>query len=669
MRHTADLLAGKRAAAAAACPGFEALRDWGRARKTEVSTHLAQYADAFARRAEEAGARVYRARDGAHARAIAAEVARGLGAAAAVKSKSMTAEEVELNEALEAAGCRVTETDLGEFIVQLAGERPSHILAPAIHRDRRQVAELFSEHLGTAPDLDVGGLVRAARAALRERFLAADLGVTGANFAVAETGTLVLVTNEGNGRLATTLPRAQLAVVGVDKIIPTLADLPGFLELLTRSASGQPISSYVTLVTGPRRPGEEEGPGELHIVLLDHGRSAIAGGEYRQMLHCLHCGACLNHCPVYRAVGGHAYGSAYCGPMGGVLSPLLWGAEAHPELPHACTLCGRCAEACPVRIPLADFHRRLRGAAGPAPLASRAAAVAAARPFYYRIGLALARRWLRRGAARGPLAEWTRGGRDLPRPEPGPTFRQWWARRAGEAPGRVPVPGPAADPRPPAPNPPGPAPTPAAPPAPAYADRARAAGVAVEEVPLGELPGRLAALVREEGVETAALPARGWPGDLRERVAEALARAGCGTVGPVQGEDGYAWDRGLLASARLGITWCGAFAAATGSQAYPSGPGHGTLASLLPEVHLALSTPAGEVATLADLLPDPAASLPSRGTLVTGPSRTGDIEATMTVGVHGPRRVLHWLLTDPTGAPGAEPGPAPSTPAHTGGTP
>ncbi len=396
---TCGVLERLRAAAVAAHPDFESLREWGRGRKAAVSADLAGHAAVFAGRARAAGAAVHFAADAREATAIAARIARAQGLREAVKAKSMTAEEIGLNEALEAAGTRVTETDLGEFIIQLAGERPSHILAPAIHRSRGQVAELFARELGSPPGADVGELIAAARAALRQRFLAADLGVTGANFAVAETGTVALVTNEGNGRMATSLPRVQIAVLGLEKVIPTLADLPGFLTLLTRSASGQTISSYATLVTGPTRPGEGEGPEELHLILVDNGRSAIAAGPCREILHCLHCGSCLNHCPVYRAVGGHAYASAYTGPMGDVLSPLLWGREAYPDLPQACTLCGRCGEVCPVRIPLPAYHRRLRrGSSG---ALFRALARVPRHPGPYRAALGLARRLLRSGRVAG----------------------------------------------------------------------------------------------------------------------------------------------------------------------------------------------------------------------------------------------------------------------------
>lgn len=439
IRKTANILLTRRVSCVAEYPEFEALRDWGRSRKLEVSGSIQERVREFSRQARAAGCVVHLARNAQAASETVTRIAREHGVRTAVKSKSMTAEEVSLNEALFHAGVEVTETDLGEFIIQLAGEKPSHILAPAIHRSRAQVGELFHEALGAPPGLDVEDLVVVARQALRRRFLAADMGITGGNFAIAETGTLVLVTNEGNGRMTTTLPPLHVAVVGIDKIIPKLSDLPGFLTLLTRSASGQAISSYVSIITGPRKPGEEEGPKELHIVLLDNGRSALADGPFREILHCLHCGSCLNACPVYNAVGGHAYESVYPGPMGDVISPLLWGMERFHDLPDACTLCGRCAEACPVRIPLPDYHRKLRairarGRVGEN-LTAVASAAAAACPALYGAGLEVARSLT--GKKAGALGEKALGVsmkrwsicRDVPRPQAGPSFRAWWEDR------------------------------------------------------------------------------------------------------------------------------------------------------------------------------------------------------------------------------------------------
>jgi L-lactate dehydrogenase complex protein LldF len=437
VRKTADILFEKRAMAVADAPDFEALRDNGRALKMEISGNLEKYAQTFAAHAQAAGAVVHRAADAAAVARIAIKIASDNRAETAVKGKSMTAEEVELNEALELSGVAVTETDLGEFIIQLANEKPSHIMAPAIHRNRAQVAELFTERIGTPPGLDVEALVAAARKYLREKFLAADMGITGGNFAIAETGSLVLVSNEGNIRMATTLPRVHLAIVGIDKVIPKMADLPQFLALLTRSASGQTISSYMSIITGPRRTGEEEGPDRLHIILLDNGRSRIAQGSYREILHCLHCGACISHCPVYRAVGGHAYQATYPGPMGAVLSPLIAGLTLYADLPNACTLCGRCAEVCPVRVPLPDYLRLLRSDVNKPALMMKLAARAAAHPLLYRFGMIVMRRLLNKGhsgMAAPALKEWM-VCREPPELQEEESFREWWLARS-RGPGR-----------------------------------------------------------------------------------------------------------------------------------------------------------------------------------------------------------------------------------------
>src|SRR4029079_14758129 len=273
------------------------------------------------------------------------------GARNVVKSKSMTTEEIHLNTALERAGMQVVETDLGEYIIQLAGETPSHIIAPAIHKTKRQIAELFTAELGMTPTDDVGQLTSTARATLRDRFAAADLGISGVNFGIAETGTIVIVENEGNIRLTTSLPRTHIAVMGIDKVLPRFADLDVFLKLLPRSGTGQRLTTYQSYITGTKRQPPNEGPEERHIVLLDNGRSRmLAHPVTRQSLACIRCGACLNACPVYQQIGGHAYGSVYQGPIGAVITPQLMGIEKTSQLPYASSLCGACREVCPVKI-------------------------------------------------------------------------------------------------------------------------------------------------------------------------------------------------------------------------------------------------------------------------------------------------------------------------------
>jgi L-lactate dehydrogenase complex protein LldF len=359
LRTTTDTFAIKRAMGTESVP-MEAWRDAASEIRMKVLDDLPAYLDRFSASATRAGAVVHRAKDGEIARDIVFNILRDHGVKKIVKSKSMVTEEIHLNPYLEARDMEVVETDLGEYIVQIAGETPSHILAPAIHKTRRDVGKLFSEKLGVEYSDDPTVLVRIARKVLRKEFLSADAGISGANFAVADSGSLVLFTNEGNGRMVTTLPPLHIAVLTMEKIIPSLADLPAFIHLLPRSAAGQPLSSYLSVVTGTRKPGEATGAKVLHIVILDNGRSEILKGDFREMLKCIRCSACLNICPVYRVIGGHAYGSTYSGPMGVVLTALLDGMDkAHP-LVDATTLCGACVDVCPVRVPLLKLLKMLR---------------------------------------------------------------------------------------------------------------------------------------------------------------------------------------------------------------------------------------------------------------------------------------------------------------------
>jgi L-lactate dehydrogenase complex protein LldF len=354
-----DHLLDKRTQALSAVPLAE-YRQKASDIRLKVLDELPELLDRFSAAATRAGAVVYRASDARSARDMVLNILRDRGARNIVKSKSMVTEEIHLNRHLLKHGMDVVETDLGEYIVQLAGEPPSHILAPAMHKDRQQIGRLFAEKLGVDYEEEPTVLTKIARKALREKFLAADAGITGANFAVAETGSLVLFTNEGNGRMATTLPRLHVAVLSIEKMIPSLEDLCAFIRLLPRSASGQVVSSYVSVITGPRKAGDRTGPDELHIVLLDNGRSEILSGDCREILKCIRCSACLNVCPVYRVVGGHAYATTYPGPMGIVLTALIEGmAAAHPLL-DATTLCGACTDVCPVKVPLHELLARLR---------------------------------------------------------------------------------------------------------------------------------------------------------------------------------------------------------------------------------------------------------------------------------------------------------------------
>jgi L-lactate dehydrogenase complex protein LldF len=425
-------------------PEGEALRDRAREIKEATLQRLDHYLERLIDNVEKLGGHVHYATTDAEARSIILDIARRTGARTAVKSKSMATEEIHLNEALIAAGVTPVETDLGEYIIQLAHERPSHIIAPAIHKTKGQIAELFTRELGRDAPPDPEALTKIARSELREKFLEADLGITGANFGVADTGTVVLVTNEGNGRMVTSLPRVHVAVMGVEKVIPSLTDLMYFLAILAKSATGQKLSVYTTLVQGPRRPGELEGPEEFHLVLLDNGRIGQIAGPLRESLACLRCGACLNVCPVYRQIGGHAYGYTYPGPIGILATAMLNGPGAVKDLAHASSLCGACMDACPVRIDIPRMLIELRREVAEkkiAPWSERVVFGMLGRlltmPRLYRLAAPVARLAQRpfargRAIARLPLflGEWTRT-RDLPAVAPR-TFQERWAARERE---------------------------------------------------------------------------------------------------------------------------------------------------------------------------------------------------------------------------------------------
>ena len=314
----------------------------------------------FEAQATRRGAVVHWAETAEDVNRIVAGIAELHGVKTATKSKSMVSEECGLNEALEHAGVKVVETDLGEYILQQAHEAPSHIVAPVVHKNKEEISDLFEKIHQLPRKTGIAELCREAREILRPAFLSADMGISGANFLIAETGSALIVTNEGNGRLVTTLPRVHVAITGIEKVVPTLEDVATLLRLLPRSATGQSITNYVSLLTGTKGEGDPEGPEHFHIVLLDNGRSSLLGGPMQEMLRCIRCGACMNHCPVYQNIGGHAYGWVYPGPMGSILTPLLGGMENAPDLPNASTLCGACSVVCPVKIPLPDLLRNLR---------------------------------------------------------------------------------------------------------------------------------------------------------------------------------------------------------------------------------------------------------------------------------------------------------------------
>jgi L-lactate dehydrogenase complex protein LldF len=431
--------------AASLYPDFEGLREQGRAIRDFALSRLDTLLETFEERVVERGGHVHWARDAREAREIVVAILKNAGARTVTKGKSMVTEEIALNPFLEANGIVPIETDLGEYIIQLRHEPPSHIIAPAFHLNKGDVADTFRKaHTALDPRRNLEErttLVAEARAMLRADFERADAGITGANFLSAEEGAAVIVTNEGNGDLTRLLPRTHIVVTGIEKVVPDMNDVAVLLRLLTRSATGQAISSYVSVMSGPRRPGEKDGPEHFHVVLVDNGRSRLIGTEAEDVLRCIRCSACLNHCPVYGAIGGHAYGATYSGPIGAALNPELIGlAEAHHH-PNASTFCGRCAEVCPVKIPLPKIMRYWRAreyASGLAPKSMTYGlslwAYAAKRPALYRRAAAIAARTLRTLAGRKgrvralPAMYGWFVARDFPSPQ-GKTFHALWKAR------------------------------------------------------------------------------------------------------------------------------------------------------------------------------------------------------------------------------------------------
>lgn len=438
----------KRREAADKLPEFEALRDQAVAIKNHTLENLDIYLQQFEQQVQARGGHVHWCETPQQARDTILKICQDKQARTVTKGKSMVTEEIALNDWLSSHAVEPVETDLGEYIIQLRHETPSHIVAPAIHVNKEQVAETFRDHhrdgFDTGRDLEEPvALLGEARDVLREKFIRADVGITGANFLIAETGSTVIVTNEGNGDLTQTLAKTHIVVAGLEKMVPTLDDASTLMRILARSATGQEMSVYTSFSTGPRREEDPDGPEDFHVVLLDNGRSALLGGEFQDILRCIRCGACLNHCPVYAAIGGHAYGGVYTGPVGAVLTPVFDGLPVAHDLPKASTFCGRCEAVCPMRIPLPDLMRRWREQARRQGLDSRLSrlglqlwAFFARRPaLYHRLTALKAGLLGRLGRRKGRFsslpaaAGWTQN-RDFPAPQ-GRTFQQLWDEKNG----------------------------------------------------------------------------------------------------------------------------------------------------------------------------------------------------------------------------------------------
>jgi L-lactate dehydrogenase complex protein LldF len=422
---------------------FEGTRDAGKAIRNRALENLDAWLEVFERNAIARGATVLWAETPAEVNALVLDIATRHAVRKIIKSKSMVSEESALDHAIEAAGVTVVETDLGEYILQINDyEAPSHIIAPVLHKSKEEVSDLFHEKHGTSRKTGIDELCLEARGVLRQHYLTADMGISGGNFLVAETGSVVLVTNEGNATLTTTLPKVHVAISGIEKIVPTLEDVATLMRLLPRSATGQSISNYVDILTGTKGTGEFHGAEHMYFILVDSGRSAILGSDVKEALRCIRCGACMNHCPVYQAVGGHSYGWVYPGPIGSILTPMYIGLENAQDLPAASTMCNQCGVVCPVRIPLPDLQRKLREKAyerGLRPWYERAAlklwSWAAQRPAVYAFATRIAVRMLKAmGDEHGLIHKlpigggWTQG-RDMPAP-PGKTFRELYEARA-----------------------------------------------------------------------------------------------------------------------------------------------------------------------------------------------------------------------------------------------
>lgn len=647
----ADLRQRSRRAAWAELEGIDELRARAADVRRQVVSDLDRQLTRFVERLQENGIRVHRAADADQASRTVVEIAQQHKADLIAKSKSMVTEEIGLNAALEAAGLHPVETDLGEFIVQLRDEHPSHLVAPALHLSVQQVAQTFRSRLKAETTDDIQQLNQVARDALRQVFYRAQVGLSGVNFGVAETGTLCLVTNEGNGRMVSTLPRVHVAVMGIERLLPSLPDLALMLRLLARSATGQKMTSYVTLFHGPRQAAEPDGPVERHLVLVDNGRSALAAGPLAEALHCIRCGSCLNACPVYREAGGHAYDSVYSGPIGSVVSPGLFGVAEFGHLAHASTLCSACVEACPVGIDIPSMLLKVRQASDLPSSQLRSGlkwySWLARSPKRYRWAqrlAALATRMLPRRAGwitslPGPLAAWTKQ-RDFP-PFAARPLRSRLRSKIHTVTSREPEIEPLVSEGQTAPVPPAEEERPAR-----FEAELTAVGGEFIRCSEAELPDRVVGQLYILGASR--ILAWGPVEPVLYMLNQRLEDDG---FEPVVAELPLGGDRAEtlehLDRAQVGITGAVAAFADTGTVVLSTSSRRSLIPSLLPEAHFVILRRRDLYESFEDWLDAGGGGYISNSSnlvMITGPSRTADIEMTLTVGVHGPKQLTAFLV-------------------------
>ncbi len=648
----------------ASLPDHQTVRRQAREIRARVVDHLEDYLKQFIAQAEANGVHVHQADDASQAIQLVMELAEKHGARRIAKSKTMVSEEIGLNHALEKHGLEVVETDLGEYIVQLRGEPPSHIITPAVHLRRQDVGRLFEEKLGVPYTDDISVMTNLARKTLRQVFLNAEIGISGVNFGVAETGTLCVVTNEGNGRMVTTLPRVHVALMGIERLVPTMEDLSLMLSLLPRSATGQKLSVYTSLLNTPRQPGEPDGPAERHVILVDNGRREVQGSGLREILFCVRCGACLNACPVFREIGGHAYvsrtgkGSPYPGPMGSVVSPALFGQLEFGHLARASSLCGACREACPVDIDLPKLLLRVRSgiqadrhrpkgrpnALFALALGLKLYSLAASSPRWFSVaqkfaglfGTVMGRfsnseAWMRLPAITGwgyskdfprPAAQSFRARiKQGPNPRPALQPAQVQTRNTAKVEQPIAI-------------------------APARMNRGRAAfaselsalGGELVECTAGELAPRLLQLLREQGIEQLLAWDEAW---LPPGLLDKLTEAGIQLIHP------DAESITAASQVRAGLTGALAGIASTGSLVLTGGPGRPLTASLLPGLHIAILREDDIVEELSQVISRPEVKDAPAAMVISGPSRTADIEMALTIGVHGPGELYVFCILAP----------------------